>query len=120
MRLTIEIVPGSGGGAAARVIVMNNTMEPVTFDRTLLVGPNPVVAGRMLPVSTEPAAKGKSAHITLNPGCFYGRERRFESLEGEVTFHAYLLEKAGPAFLPTGPGCTPEGAIIAEPVSTRV
>jgi hypothetical protein len=119
VRLTIEVIAKDGPSVTARVMLLNDSFEPVTFDRTLLVGPNLQFKGAgMIPVSTESrAGKGETSKVTLNPWCFYGRDRTFEAAgtAPEATFHAYLLSEPGP-MLPKGPGGDAEASILAEPV----
>jgi len=53
VRLTIEVIAKDGPSVTARVMLLNDSFEPVTFDRTLLVGPNLQFRGAgMIPVST--------------------------------------------------------------------
>jgi hypothetical protein len=109
----------SGEPVAVRVIVLNDSYEPVAVDRRLLVGPNPVPeprAGSPLPVSLEPAFPDEERNlIYLNPWCFYGRERSWKFLPpGRVTVHAYLLRRPVRSLLAEGPG-EPDALLVGAP-----
>ncbi|GAC1362847.1 MAG: hypothetical protein NVSMB32_03670 [Actinomycetota bacterium] len=84
----------STGAVVVRLLVLNDTFEAIGVDRRLLIGPNPVGAssGPPLLISVEPASPEDADNtVTLNPWCLYGRQRSFEGLSGQVSFHAYLL-----------------------------
>ena len=89
----------SGESVAVRVVVLNDSYQPVTVDRRLLVGPNPVPEhprqGLPFPVSLEPAFPDEERNlIYLNPWCLYGRERSWEHFPpGRVMVYAYLLQR---------------------------
>lgn len=106
----------SGETVVIRFIALNDSYEPVTVDRRLLVGPNATYGvGRMPPpIQLEPAFPDEEHnHIVLNPWCFYGRHRTFSGLPvGQVTFHGYLLRRPEASLLPNGP--VDRGALLAE------
>jgi hypothetical protein len=84
-------------------LALNDSYADVDFGHELLVGPTPVRVGasRSFPVSVEPPPAQRTL---LRPFTIYGRERRYAGLPpGQYAFHAYLLKKATPQLLPTGP-----------------
>jgi hypothetical protein len=108
---------GAAETVTVRVLVLNNSYEPVTVDRRLFVGPNPVPehsAGAAFPVSLEPTLPREEENlVTLNPWCLYGRQRSFDGLpSGRVTFHAYLLRRTSGSLLPERPA-EPEALLVA-------
>lgn len=104
--------PQADGEVTVRLIVLNDSYEPVAIDRRLLFGPHPAVSDPPLlssePSSTDPAHD----RIVLNPWGLYGRERHFQYASGAVTFHGYLLRRATERLLPAGPG--DGGALLAD------
>jgi len=118
--LILQCEDGTGtanGRVSIRVIALNDSFSPVDLDHRLLVGPNPATAPA-LPVSVEPSFPEEHKNITtLNPWCLYGRERTFEGLRGEVTFHAYLLSRSEDALLVQGPGDATALLTSADPLS---
>lgn len=97
--------------------MVNDSAEPERFDRRLLIGPNPVGA-RMMPVSREPGFEDEADNfVVLNPGCLYGRERRFGVPGDSVTFHGYLLARADDRLLPQGPADASAAALVADPLA---
>lgn len=116
---------GSTETITVRLLGLNNSYEPLALDRRLLVGPNPIPErplGAPLPVSVEAALPQEEQNlIILNPWCFYGRQRTFESFEpGQVTFHGYLLRQFTESLLPERPG-EPEALLVsAEPLSVTI
>lgn len=119
LELTYE-VPDSGGGLAVRLVALNDSHEPVEFDRTLLVGPQPAAGNPPLLSRESPADDGASSRLTLNPWCVYGRERRFRYEPGGVTFHGYLLHHPADRLLPTGPGDDDALWAAAPPLEVRL
>jgi len=112
----------SGKPIAVRVVVLNDSYEPVTIDRRLLVGPNVVPeppAGPPLPISLEPASPEEQRNLVyLNPWCFYGRERHWNDLPpGRVTVYAYLLSRSVSSRRPEGPG-EPDALLATAPPLT--
>ena len=120
MELFLEIEKETFGAAekvSVSVLVLNDSYEPVAIDRRLLVGPNPVPersAGIPFPVSVEPALPREEQNlITLNPFCFYGRQRLFDGFPpGRVTFYGYLLRHPSEVLLPEKPG-EPEALFLS-------
>jgi len=115
----------SGQSVAVRVLVLNDSHEPVTIDRRLLVGPNPVPdagAGSALPVSVEPAFPEDERNLVyLNPWCFYGRERSWGHLPpGRVMVYAYLLQRPARSLPPQGPGEPDALLAAASPLTLTV
>ena len=59
------------GQVVVRLLLLNDSFEPVTVDRRLLVGPNPVPSvstGLPLPISMEPPAEVVAGNlVVLNP-----------------------------------------------------
>lgn len=103
--------PGPGGEVAVRLIVLNDSYEPVRVDRRLLFGPHPAVSDPPL-LSSEPSLADAAQEIVmLNPWGLYGRERRFQYDSGTVTFHGFLLREATDRLLSTGP--SDETALLA-------
>lgn len=103
--------PSPGGAVAVRLVVLNDSYEPVRIDRRLLFGPQPEVADPPL-LSTEPSSTDAADDfVLLNPWGLYGRERRFRYEAGAVTFHGYLLRRPSDRLLPAGPG--ESGALLA-------
>ena len=115
----------TAGIVTVNLLVLNNSYEPVTIDRRLLVGPNPVLehaSGIPFPVSVEPSLTREEENmVTLNPWCIYGRQRTFDSLpQGRATFYGYLLRYPLDALLPERPG-EPEALLIsAEPLIVSI
>jgi hypothetical protein len=106
--------PDAEGRAAVRLVVVNDSYEPVTLDRRLLFGPHPG-SGDPLLLSSEPASRKKSENLVLlNPWTLYGRERRFQYEAGEITFHGFLLRRPADTLQPQGPG-DPEDLLAAAP-----
>jgi hypothetical protein len=91
-----------------RVLVLNDSYEPVAIDRRWLVGPNLLFGIPRMPppINVEPALASEAENqVVLNPWCVYGRQRSFGPLPlGPVTLHGYLLNRLEDALLPTGPG----------------
>jgi hypothetical protein len=105
-----------------RVVVLNDSYEPVAVDRRLLVGPNLVPepgAGSPLPVSLEPAFPDEERNLVyLNPWCFYGRERSWNVLPpGRVMVYAYLLRRSVSSLPAEEPG-EPDALLVAAPPLT--
>lgn len=126
MRLFLETDKASyraGESFTVRLVAYNDRYEPVSFDRTLLIGPNPLPEdspGIPLPVSLEFAFKPKTLNsVGLNAFCYYGREREFSFRPGRVVFYAYLLSAPAAAFPPqwTGPA---DQALVAEPLEITI
>ncbi len=118
---TEKLIWHSGEIVVVRLLVLNNSYEPILCDRTLLVGPNPIPAsttGIDYPISLEPAAlQGELNRVFLNPWCFYGRQRKFEYFPlGEVTFHGYLLRSPTPRLLSQNPAEAEDLLIAATPL----
>ena len=111
MRLVIEgpTEVRAGEAVTARLIVLNDTYEPVAFDRRLLVGPS----FEGLPAAMEPGfAEEHANHVILNPFCFYGRERTLEEAPaGDLVVEGFLLARPLEALGPEGTRA--EGAIAA-------
>ncbi|MBE0480412.1 MAG: hypothetical protein IBX68_05475 [Dehalococcoidia bacterium] len=126
MRLLIETEKpaySSGEPVTVRLLVLNDSYEPVSLDRRLLVGPNPVPEGRPpFPVSIEPSFSREEQNlIMLNPWCFYGRQRTFDSLPpGKTTVYAYLLRRPTDSLLPGEPGERDALLSAAEPLIVEV
>jgi len=128
VKLTLEVEKREwrvGEAIPVRLIAYNEAYEAAELDRRLLVGPTPVPArpgGPPLPVSLEPAARRAEQNtVLLNPWCFYGRQRVFESLPaGTVTVYGYLLRRA--AGTPTATGPADAGALLAaaEPLELTI
>ncbi len=108
-----------------RVYVLNDSYQPAVLDRRLLIGPNPVPEPALeppMPVSIEPTFPEEEQNlIILNPWCFYGRQRSFDSfLPGQVSFHAYLLRFSTKFLLPQKPK-EPEALLVsAEPLKLNI
>jgi hypothetical protein len=101
-----------------RLVVLNDSHEPVSLDRRLLFGPNPG-RGDPLLLSSEPTLRKKADNVlVLNPWSLYGRERRFQYREGEMTFHGFLLRHPTDRLFPTGPA--DETALLAAAPSLTV
>jgi len=108
-----------GEPVSVRVVVVNDSYEPVAVDRRLLVGPNLVPGaptGTPLPISLEPAFPDEERNLVyLNPWCFYGRERSWNDLPaGRVMVYAYLLRRSVGSRRPEGPG-EPDALLAAAP-----
>jgi hypothetical protein len=115
----------SGEPVAVRVVVLNDSYEPVAVDRRLLVGPNLVPeppTGPPLPISLEPALSDEERNLVyLNPWCFYGRERSWRDLPpGRVMVYAYLLRRAVDSRRPEGPGESDALLAAAPPLTLTV
>lgn len=121
MELHLTQVAGGPGEVVVRLLVLNDGFEPVTLDRRLLVGPNPVPAqptGLPLPLSMEPPADEEPGNlVVLNPWCLYGRQRTFDVALGPTTFHAYLLHEAEDRLRPEAPVRAEAAAVVAEPLA---
>jgi hypothetical protein len=121
---TEKLVLRVGEPLWVRLLILNDGYTPIVIDRALLVGPNLVVersVGMPLPISLEPsAAEGTQSQLILNPWCFYGRQRTFDSAAGRVTFHGYLLKKLVESLLPEGPSDPNALLIAAEPLVVTV
>ena len=118
LTVRLEVAKRDGNEVTVRVTVSNESARPAKFDRRLLVGPNGV-AGEAWPVSLEPRAKAETENtVLLNPNCFYGRDRTF-TISEPVTFHAYLMKKAGAGMLPKGPSDKKFLQAEAEPLSLK-
>jgi hypothetical protein len=117
MKLSLELVGRKGNDVVLRLVAFNDSSKPAALDRRLLVGPNGVVDGEEpLPVSLEPPAKDKEQNfVLLNPFCLYGRERTF-TVTKTMTFHAYLVAKAGGGLLPDNPADKKLLVTAAEPL----
>ena|GEM_PF-1554579 len=107
-----------------RLLVINDSYEPVALDRQLLAGPNPVPehpVGIPYPISIEPAFDEENQNIVmLNPWCFYGRERSFDNLPaGTATFYAYLLKHTG-SFMPKSANEAENLAAEAQPLIIKL
>ena len=104
MRLELSHTkPDADGRFTVRLLVSNDSAEPVRLDRRLLYGPHPA-AGEPQLLATEPATKRRDATVLLNPWCLYGRDRSFQYPKGqETTFHAYLLGREADGLSPSGP-----------------
>lgn len=64
----------AGQAFPVRIILFNDSYEPVSVSRNQLTGPNPQGQG-LVPPNVE-ATKGQSDEpLTLQPFTFYGRER---------------------------------------------
>lgn len=76
-----------------RVLLFNDSYEPVQVSRNAFVGPNLrglTPAGFPHPESVEPTYGGQDEPLTLQPFTFYGRERTFRDLPpGEIEINAY-------------------------------
>jgi hypothetical protein len=101
-----------------RLLALNESYEPASIDRRLLVGPNLVYGVRRMPppIHVEPALATEAENrIVLNPWCVYGRQRSFGPLPaGTVTVHGYVLRRPEDALLPAGP--VDRAALLAEAV----
>jgi hypothetical protein len=123
VKLQLEPVPDNDepdAGLAVRLTVLNDSYEPVRIDHRLLIGPN--VASIPRPVSAEPSTEDEADNFTvLNPWCFYGRQRAFGDVTGEVTFTAYLLasDDGGPL---SAQGPVGDGEVVAraEPLVVEI
>ena len=94
MRLLLEAPRTNwraGETITARLVVFNDTYEPIAFDRRLLMGPN--FPG--LPPAMEPGfAEEHANHVILNPFCLYGRERILEeTAPGTVEVAGLMLAR---------------------------
>jgi hypothetical protein len=110
----------AGETVTVRVLALNDSYEPVSLDRRLLVGPN-AVPGPPL-ISLEPSSREETENmVLLHPWCFYGRERGFDGLlPGRVNFHAYLMERLEQDLLPDRPRDETVRALSAEPLAVEV
>ncbi len=124
MEITLEVAKSVWHikeNVVVRLLVLNNSYEPVSMDRRLLIGPNVVLdgsRGNSLPVSVEPTfTEDEQNLIILNPWCLYGRQRSFDNLPvGNVTLHGYLLKQRTDALLPRGPQEADALLVSATPV----
>jgi len=108
-----------------RVVAFNDGYTPVTLDRRLLVGPNPVPEQPSclpFPISVEPEATDERDNLLLlNAKCLYGRQRTFARLpEGKVSFYAYLLVRPADRLLPQGPVEPDALELAAEPLELLI
>jgi hypothetical protein len=108
-----------------RLVVLNDSYQPLTIDRRLLVGPNIKTGTPLnptLPLSIEPAfAEEGRNQIILNPWCFYGRQRNFQGLpKGTATFFAYMLQHPTGSLLPDKPGNPEMLLAAAEPLMINI
>lgn len=111
--------PDDEGAVAVRLLVLNDSHEPVALDRRLLFGPHPG-SGDPLLLSSEPSFRKKSDNVVLvNPWCLYGRQRRFQYQSGEITFHGFLLRHATDRLAPSGPEDTEALLAAATPLVVR-
>ena len=70
--------------ASFRVVLYNDSYEPVAVSRNAFVGPNlRALAPKRhpYPESVEPTFGGQDEPLTLQPFSFYGRERGYNGLE---------------------------------------
>lgn len=116
---------GTGEDVTVRLLALNDGYESAALDRRLLVGPNPIPEsprGLPLPVSVEPAFAEEDQNVVmLNPWCIYGRERTFPNLPaGQVTFHAYLLQRPADGLPPQGPTDPEATAAAADPLTLTI
>jgi hypothetical protein len=83
----------AGETAVVRLVVFDDEDEAVVFNRRALIGPNLSGPVGLMPVSAEPGFEDpRLDEIALNPGTFYGRERRWPELPaGEYEFTAMLV-----------------------------
>ena len=86
MRIEIQgpDVVKASQGVNLRVVLFNDSYEPVSVSRNALVGPNlrAVEPERHpYPESVEPTFGGQDEPLTLQPFSFYGRERAYSGLE---------------------------------------
>jgi hypothetical protein len=123
VKLTLERIDQAekqSGQILIRLLVLNDSYEVVTLDRSWLIGPNPVAerpSGLPLPISMEPTANdGPENNVALNPWCLYGRQRTFDAIDG-LTFHGYLLRKPSDELRPDGPVDPDALAIAAAPLT---
>ena len=85
MRLEIE-VPERAQAAEqfnVRVILFNDSYEPVTVSRNAFIGPSlraEPPRGAPYPDNVEATFGHEEDPLTLQPFCFYGRERVFDGL----------------------------------------
>ena len=86
-----------------RVILFNDSYEPVAISRNAFVGPNlraVMHSGSPYPDSVEPTFGGPDEPLTLQPFSLYGRERQFSGLPpGEVEVSAYYQETENQAMI---------------------
>ena len=85
MRLEIELPehPKAGEQFNVRVILFNDSFEPVAVSRNAFVGPSLRAlqpAGAPYPENVEATFGHEEDSLTLQPFCFYGRERVFSGL----------------------------------------
>jgi hypothetical protein len=116
-----EEAPSAQGSVTIRLTLLNDSYQPATVDRRLLIGPHPVGSGVSL-VSREPAfAEERQNILILNPWCFYGRQRTFAHLpSGTIRFHAYLLKQGEDSLGPEGPQNPAAMFTAAEPLSVTL
>jgi hypothetical protein len=128
MKLLLEVEKdkfSAGETVIVRFLVLNNGYEPAVLDRRLLVGPNPVLersAGAPIPISVEPSLPREEQNlITLNPWCFYGRQRTFDNFPpGQVIFHGYLLRQSSDLLLSERPAEPDALLVSAEPLVVTI
>lgn len=91
------------GTVCVLLLAINDSYEPVTIDRRLLIGPNPELPTPQ-PVSVEPEQpRERDNHIVLEPWCAYGRVRSFPHYDGHVRYHGYLVQRGDSGLLARGP-----------------
>jgi hypothetical protein len=100
-----------GQTAVVRLVVFADDDEPVVFNRGALLGPNLSGPIGAFPISVEPGFDDPDLDdIALNPGTFYGRERRWAELPaGEYELSGVLTGE--------DPGTV---ELAAEPIRLRV
>ena len=120
-----KVVYRAGEVIRVRILLLNDSTDVIDIDRRLLIGPNPVperLTGMPMPVSVEPSLSDEQNHfITLNPWCFYGRERSFDHLPvGALAVHGYVLEEHTHACTPKGPADASLLLGAAEPLTLTI
>jgi hypothetical protein len=100
MKIEISAAPAPGpdGSFAVRALIFNDSYEPVALSRNSLFGPTEIAttaSGMPMPESAEATSGGPDEPMTLQPFCFYGRERWFDLSAGDHEFFGeYRLEGA--------------------------
>jgi hypothetical protein len=91
MRLSLEA--DQAGDTIVVRLVASAGDEAVVFNRQALIGPNLSGPIGAFPPSLEPGFEDpRQDEVALNPGTFYGRERRFPQLPaGEYEFTGKLV-----------------------------
>ncbi|KXK22732.1 MAG: hypothetical protein UZ15_CFX003000882 [Chloroflexi bacterium OLB15] len=64
-----------------RVVLLNDSYEPVAVSRNNLIGPNPQGQGMILP-NVEPTFGQPEEPLTLQPFTLYGRQREIGPFAG--------------------------------------